>query len=66
MNTFIFFRDSDDEAEGKNKVVEIVNEVEQEATSHLRVESAENKAAEALEKVFTQNDQEEMDTGSDK
>ena len=43
-----------------------MNEVEQEATSHLRVESAENKAAEALEKVFTQNDPEEMDTGSDK
>jgi len=61
-------RDSDDEAEEKNKLVEIVNEVEGEAEGGQDVVkdvSAENKAAAALDKVFTQeneSEQKEMDT----
>ena len=57
----LLLRDRDDEAEGKNKIVEIVNEVEQEEKAASSVVSAENKAAQALDKVFTQ-DQEQMET----
>jgi len=53
-------RDSDDEAEGKNKFVEILNEVEVEEKKEV---SGENKAAQALEKVFTQA--EEQEAGED-
>merc|ERR1712106_282272 len=49
-------RDSDDEAEGKNKYVEICNEVETEEKAEV---SGENKAAQALEKVFTQGEEQE-------
>ena len=53
------FRDSDDEAEGKNKMVEIVNEVvEEDKVQETKEMSAENKAAQALEKVFNQDDEE--------
>ena len=57
-NLFIFYncRDSDDEAEGKNKFVEILNEVETEEKGEV---SGENKAAQVLEKVFTQGEEEE-------
>ena len=48
------FRDSDDEAEGKNKFVEIHNEVEADEEKEM---SSENKAAQAVEKVFTQSDE---------
>jgi len=54
-------RDSDDEAEGKNKIVEIVNEVESEAEAGQDTSkdvSAENKAAAALDKVFAQESEE--------
>lgn len=44
-------RDSDDEAEGKSKYTEIVNEVDNEVMEESVV-SGENKAAQALEKVF--------------
>merc|ERR1719445_1953549 len=47
-------RDSDDEAEGKNKFVEIHNEVEADEEKEM---SSENKAAQAVEKVFTQSDE---------
>ena len=57
------FRDSDDEAEGKsNKMVEIVNEVTEEEKAVASEVSAENKAAQALDKVFAQ-DTEETETG---
>ena len=42
-------------------MVEIVNEVEQEEKRASSVVSAENKAAQALDKVFAQ-DQEQMET----
>merc|ERR1719474_220635 len=47
-------RDSDDEAEGRNKFVEIYNEVEAEEEKPV---SGENKAAQAVEKVFAQSDE---------
>jgi len=47
-------RDSDDEAEGKNKYAEIRNEVEVEEEKET---SGENKAAQAVEKVFTQSEE---------
>jgi len=47
-------RDSDDEAEGKNKYAEIMNEVDTEDKTEM---SGENKAAQALEKVFTQGEE---------
>merc|ERR1711936_182817 len=53
-------RDSDDEAEGKTKFTEIVNEVEEEARK-VAEPSGENKAAAALEKVFTQEETEESE-----
>ena len=57
------FRDSDDEAEGKNKMVEIVNEVvEEDKVQETKEMSAENKAAQALEKVFNQDDEENNTT----
>jgi len=47
------------EAEGKNKMVEIVNEVvEEDKVQETKEMSAENKAAQALEKVFNQDDEE--------
>ena len=56
---FIINRDSDDEAEGKsNKMVEIVNEVTEEEKAAASVVSAENKAAQALDKVFAQDSEE--------
>merc|ERR1712029_464000 len=61
-------RDSDDEAEEKNKMVEIVNEVDQDAKEEAPAEvSAENKAAQALDKVFTQEEssEEQMETSKD-
>merc|ERR1719242_634940 len=52
-------RDSDDEAEGKNKMVEIVNEVvEEDKVTETKEMSAENKAAQALEKVFNTEEEE--------
>ena len=64
---FILFRDSDDEAEEKNKMVEIVNEVDQEEKQAPAEVSAENKAAQALDKVFAQeeNSEEQMETSKD-
>ena len=62
------FRDSDDEAEEKNKLVEIVNEVENDAEAGketIKDISAENRAAAALDKVFAQEsevEQKEMET----
>merc|ERR1711874_524846 len=47
-------RDSDDEAEGKNKYAEIRNEVEVEEEKET---SGENKAAQAVEKVFAQSEE---------
>ena len=61
------FRDSDDEAEGKNKMVEIVNEVaEENKLQETKEMSAENKAAQALDKVFNQEEEstEKMETES--
>merc|ERR1719242_305700 len=52
-------RDSDDEAEEKNKMVEIVNEVDQEEKQAPAEVSAENKAAQALDKVFSQEESSE-------
>ena len=49
-------RDSDDEAEGKNKYAEIRNEVEIEEEKET---SGENKAAQAVEKVFTQSEEQQ-------
>merc|ERR1712098_639659 len=60
-------RDSDDEAEGKSKYGEILNEVETEEKTEV---SGENKAAQALEKALTQEEEGEdaseqtMDTES--
>jgi len=64
-------RDSDDEAEEKNKMVEIVNEVEGDAEVGKETPkdlSAENRAAAALDKVFTQDseEKEEMETDDNK
>ena len=57
------YRDSDDEAEGKNKMVEIVNEVVEETkVQETKEMSAENKAAQALDKVFNQEQEEEEST----
>merc|ERR1712201_47509 len=47
-------RDSDDEAEGKNTYVEIHNEVE---ADEEKVMSSENKAAQAVDKVFAQSEE---------
>ena len=62
------FRDSDDEAEGKTQMPEIVNEVVEEEKAAASEVSAENKAAQALDKVFTQDQetdsQEQMETES--
>merc|ERR1712111_247820 len=69
-------RDSDDEAEGKNKMVEIVNEVVEEEKAAAAEISAENKAAQALDKVFagetsttstteTEKSSEQMETEND-
>merc|ERR1740123_2478602 len=56
-------RDSDDEAEGKNKMVEIVNEVAEETkVNEAKEMSAENKAAQALEKVFNPEEEETGET----
>merc|ERR1712241_10322 len=61
-------RDSDDEAEGKTQMPEIVNEVVEEEKAAASEVSAENKAAQALDKVFTQDQetdsQEQMETES--
>jgi len=57
---YMLCRDSDDEAEGKTKFTEIVNEVEEEARKVVEP-SGENKAAAALEKVFTQEETEESE-----
>merc|ERR1711953_233499 len=64
-------RDSDDEAEDKKKMVEIVNEVEGDAEVGKETPkdlSAENRAAAALDKVFTQDceEKEEMETDGNK
>merc|ERR1712183_894010 len=56
-------RDSDDEAEGKNKYVEICNEVETEAKAEV---SGENKAAQVLEQVLTQGEVEEEHNEAEK
>lgn len=59
MTLFYLYRDSDDEAEGKNKMVEIVNEVvEEDKVTETKEMSAENKAAQALEKVFNTEEEE--------
>ena len=64
----IVIRDSDDEAEGKTQMPEIVNEVVEEEKAAASEVSAENKAAQALDKVFTQDQetdsQEQMETES--
>ena len=64
----LLFRDSDDEAEGKTQMPEIVNEVVEEEKAAASEVSAENKAAQALDKVFTQDQetdsQEQMETES--
>ena len=73
MNSYFYFRDSDDEAEGKNKMVEIVNEVVEEEKAAAAEISAENKAAQALDKVFagetstteTEKSSEQMETEND-
>ena len=64
----LFCSDSDDEAEGKTQMPEIVNEVVEEEKAAASEVSAENKAAQALDKVFTQDQetdsQEQMETES--
>ena len=67
VTLYSHFRDSDDEAEGKNKMVEIVNEVaEENKVQETKEMSAENKAAQALDKVFNQEEEstEKMETES--
>merc|ERR1711997_71685 len=64
-------RDSDDEAEDKKKMVEIVNEVEGDAEVGKETPKdlpAENRAAAALDKVFAQDseEKEEMETEESK